>query len=185
MGFRKLKSPLLVAVIVAISAFGARAESEPPDLSALIPTDPPVQVPEGMFYENGTELRHLSDYHGELVVLNFWATWCAPCVKEMPALANLRIDQADKGITVLPVSLDRGGARVVKAFYEKLNLVELPVLTDAKSTLAKSFGITGLPTTIIIDPKGQEVARLMGVLEWDHPATVARLRRYMTQTVQN
>ena len=98
--------------------------------------------------------RTLADYSGRVVVLNLWATWCVPCVREMPALDDLAKFGAKDGIVVLPVSSDRGGAAVVQRFYTDQGIKNLPVLLDPGSRMAHGLGVNGIPTTFLIDRNG-------------------------------
>jgi peroxiredoxin len=118
--------------------------------------------------------RHrLSDYRGQVVFLNFWATWCVPCVAEMPALDRLRAHLAGRGIEVLALSSDRGGAAVVRAFFAKHGIEHLPVTLDQGLSAARALGVQGLPTTVLIDGTGRDRGRLVGAAEWDSQDAIA------------
>lgn len=121
--------------------------------------------------------HRLSDFRGKVVFLNFWATWCAPCVKEMPALDRLHNILAADGIDVLAVSEDREGLPVAKKFHEANKLQSLAVMTDPKGALLRGFKGQGLPTTVLIDKQGREVGRVTGAAEWDTPETVGFLKK--------
>ncbi len=120
--------------------------------------------------------RPLSAWRGRPVVLNFWATWCAPCVKEMPALDRLHNILKADGIAVLAVSEDREGLPVAKKFHDVNKLRDLAVMADPKGALLRGFNGQGLPTTILIDKRGREVGRVTGAAEWDAPETVGFLK---------
>lgn len=122
--------------------------------------------------EEGLETR-LKDFAGKGVVLNFWATWCSPCIKEMPSVRALK-KSAPAGIEVMAVSEDREGVKVAKPFLEKNGWQDLGIVVDKQSALLRSLKIIGLPTTVLIAPDGGEAARLTGIAEWDGPA-VARI----------
>ena len=120
----------------------------------------------------------LADLKGRVVVVNLWASWCAPCVKEMPTLAKLQADYAGKGLKVLPISLDKGDD-VAKA---KLFLADKPPLQFYHADYSLAFALMpteqGLPTTILYDRTGREQARLAGGADWSSPearAVIARL----------
>ncbi len=121
--------------------------------------------------------RSLSDYAGMGVVLNLWATWCVPCVREMPALDDLAKLVAGDGIVVLPVSSDRGGAAVVQRFYGEHGIAHLPVLLDPQGTMARGLNLRGIPTTLLIDKTGQEVGWLEGSADWSSSDAVTVVRR--------
>jgi thiol-disulfide isomerase/thioredoxin len=117
------------------------------------------------------------DFPGEGLVVNLWATWCPPCVAEMPALDRLQALLRGERVRVLPLSSDRGGRAVVEGFYQRLGLRELGLWLDPRGAAARGLGVRGLPTTVILDRAGFERARLEGEAEWDSPALVAAVRR--------
>ena len=121
--------------------------------------------------------RSLADYAGQAVVLNLWATWCIPCVREMPALDDLARMVASSGIVVLPVSSDHGGAAVVQRFYADRGIKNLPVLLDPMSNLAHALNVRGIPTTLLIDRQGNELGWLEGAADWSSPDAVTVVRK--------
>jgi thiol-disulfide isomerase/thioredoxin len=137
---------------------------------ALVQVRPPQKPPALSFATADGQAKTLADYSGQGVVLNLWATWCAPCVAEMPALATAASKLAADHIAVLPISMDRQGAPVVEAFYKKHDITDLPVLLDPKGNAAQTIGAKGIPTTLIIDRKGMLVARLEGAVDWTSAA---------------
>jgi thiol-disulfide isomerase/thioredoxin len=148
------------------------------DLAAvLVPTDPPVAVPDFTFISADGREHHLAEFIGHGMVINLWATWCVPCVAEMPALAELSKSLAPDDIAVLPLSSDRGGAGVVEAFYQEHGIAGLPVLLDPKGAAARAWHVRGIPTSLIINRKGEERARLEGAADWSTPAAAATVRR--------
>jgi thiol-disulfide isomerase/thioredoxin len=121
----------------------------------------------------------LADFRGEVVLLNFWATWCAPCLREMPSLERLQVALEDQPFRVVAVSTDRGGAAAVKPFLKRLKLDEITVLLDARSRLAADMGLRGLPTTYVLDHKGRVVGGMEGPAEWDSPDARALVEHYL------
>ena len=119
----------------------------------------------------------LAAFAGQGLVVNLWATWCPPCVAEMPALDRLQAMLRAERIAVLALSSDRGGRAQVEPFYERLGLKELAIWLDPRGAAARALGARGLPTTVIIDRAGREVARLEGEAAWDAPELVAAVRR--------
>ncbi len=143
----------------------------------LIPTDPPVAPPDIPFFDaSGTEHR-LKEFLGHGMVVNLWATWCAPCVAEMPSLQALSVALAPHDIAVLPLSSDRGGVDTVRAWFKEHDVAGLPILTDPKGALARAWDAHGIPTTVIIDRKGRDCARLEGPADWSSPMAVALIRK--------
>jgi thiol-disulfide isomerase/thioredoxin len=104
---------------------------------------------------------------GKVVVLNLWATWCAPCVREMPALDRLQALVGGPDAEIVALSLDRGGMAQVGPFFERLGLANLAIYLDPPSEAMKTFRPRGLPTTIIVGRDGRELGRVEGELAWD------------------
>jgi len=148
----------------------------PPLSQKLVRTEPPAALPDGTFMDAEGAPRRLADYRGRGLVVNFWATWCAPCVAEMPALAALAAAVAADRIDVLPLSSDRGGAAVVEAWYRGKGITGLPVLLDPKGALARAWGLRGVPTTVIIGRDGLDLGRLEGTADWGTAEAVAVVR---------
>jgi thiol-disulfide isomerase/thioredoxin len=146
------------------------------NLSALKLTDPPKALPEITFIDDDGAEHHLEEFRGHGMVINLWATWCVPCVAEMPALAGLAKTLAPDDIAVLPLSSDRGGAAAVRKFYKAHEIGSLPVLLDPKGAAARAWGVRGIPTTIIVDKQGRERARLEGAADWATPAAAAKVK---------
>ncbi len=146
-----------------------------PALGKLQPA-PGVAVAEFRFTLADGTPRTLADYAGQGVVLNLWATWCVPCVAEMPALAALAGLVGDAPIAVLPLSSDRGGAAAVERFYRERGLQGLPVLLDPRGEAARALGARGIPTTLLIDRHGRERGRFEGAADWAGTAAVAVVR---------
>ena len=119
----------------------------------------------------------LAEFAGQGLMINLWATWCPPCVAEMPALDRLQAMLRAERITMLALSSDRGGRAQVEPFYQRLGLKELAIWLDPRGAAARALGARGLPTTVIIDRAGREVARLEGEAAWDAPELVAAVRR--------
>ncbi len=146
-------------------------------ISTMVPTDPAAPPAEAQFTDAAGAPHSLADFAGRGLVVNLWATWCVPCVAEMPALQAMAQKVAAQGILVLPLSSDRGGAEVVHKFYQAHHIEALPIWLDPKGEAARAWGARGLPTTLIIDRHGREVGRLEGAVDWAADATVAELTR--------
>ncbi len=121
----------------------------------------------------------IRDYEGSFVILNVWATWCGPCVREMPALERLHQELGPSGLEIIAVSVDnpRDNA-AVSEFRDRFSLT-FPLLRDPSGKIQQAYGITGLPTTFIIDRNGRILQRLLGERKWDSPEMVAELRKLM------
>jgi thiol-disulfide isomerase/thioredoxin len=138
-----------------------------PLAQALLPPKASAAAFDTPFFNAKSEKLTLNSLKGQGIVLNFWATWCPPCIKEMPALDNLSTKLKDRGVQVIALSEDRGGMEKVPAFYAARDIRNLDVYLDLNGALSRQMGIEGLPTTVLIDAQGREVGRVMGVLEWD------------------
>ncbi|MEM8553583.1 MAG: TlpA disulfide reductase family protein [Pseudomonadota bacterium] len=108
----------------------------------------------------------LADYQGKVVVLNFWATWCAPCRKEMPALNALQTEFGGEDFDVVTVATGRQSTTGITKFFDEENINALPKHRDPKQGLARSMAVLGLPVTVVLDRDGNEIARLVGDAEW-------------------
>lgn len=145
-------------------------------LAAFRWNDPPRRLPEATFADADGATVRLSEFRGRVVLVNFWATWCAPCVREMPSLARLQERLGGPEFTVVAVSEDREGREVVVPFVNKHGLAGLPVYYDGSGTASRALGVTGIPTSLLIDRRGREVGRLQGAAEWDAPDALALIR---------
>ena len=108
----------------------------------------------------------LEDFAGRVVVANFWATWCAPCRKEMPSLSQLQSHFDERDVIVLAVAAGRNPIPSVERFLDEIDVHNLTVLYDPKQSFSSSMGVLGLPTTILFDRDGSEIARLTGDADW-------------------
>ncbi len=147
---------------------------------ALTELDPPKEPPAFTFLTAKGEKRTLADYRDQGVVLNIWATWCVPCLAEMPALNHLSVLLNDFAVSVLPVSIDTKGLSAVKAYYTAQGIKSLPILLDPDGSIADAFKIDGIPASFIIDRRGRLVAQCLGAAEWDAPGAVATIRRLIS-----
>jgi thiol-disulfide isomerase/thioredoxin len=154
-----------------------RAETLAPLAEGLRPVSPPEPPPDGVFVAPDGSVHHLGEFKGHGMVVNMWATWCAPCVAEMPSLEALSKALAPVDIAVLPLSSDRGGAEVVQAWYQAHRITALPILLDPKGAMARAFEARGIPTTVIINAAGLVVARLEGAADWSTPDAQTLIRK--------
>ncbi len=122
---------------------------------------------------DGAGEQTLEAYHGKYILLNFWATWCAPCRKEMPQLSELQATFGGDDFEVVTIATGRNSPAGIKKFFAEINVDNLPRHQDPKQALASQMGIFGLPITVLIDPEGREVARLRGDADWSSDSAKA------------
>ena len=137
---------------------------------------PPKALPDLAFNDADDKPMKLGDYKGKTVLLNFWATWCAPCVKEMPSLDKLQAEMGKDKFVVLPLSLDGPTKSKVAPFYQDKKLANLGVYFDKGRKAMQSLDISILPTSILVDAQGREIGRLEGEADWDKPEALALMR---------
>jgi len=127
----------------------------------------------------GRQVR-LSSLRGNVVFVNVWATWCQPCVDEMPTIQRLYDQMQARGLEVLAVSLDPLGAQIIEPFMRKYQL-SFPVLLDTKSHIEKLYGTTGVPESFVIDKSGRLVEKVIGPRNWADPQIIAMFQRLLAE----
>jgi len=160
----------LVILLVA-PGLGAAAESasdltDRTRLGEFVPLSQPFPAPTISLADSTGQTVELSNLRGKLVLVNLWATWCEPCLREMPSLERLQSRLGER-IAVLAVSEDRGGNKAVEPFIAKLGLKSLKIYIDPKSEVGHALGVRGLPTSFVIDRDGKVIGRVEGAAEWD------------------
>ncbi|MBI4184870.1 MAG: TlpA family protein disulfide reductase [Proteobacteria bacterium] len=175
-------SVLALTSIFAIRSGRQEAPPSPPIAGTVQNFEvavPPRAMPEvGMRDAAGAEVG-LGRFRGKVVLLNLWATWCGPCVREMPSLDRLQAALAGERFEVVALSEDLGGADAVRRFYERTGVRHLAIHLDPRGALARAVGARGLPTSLLIDREGREIGRLEGAADWDSPEAVALIRYYL------
>jgi thiol-disulfide isomerase/thioredoxin len=135
--------------------------------------DRPRAVPEIRFTDDQGHDLTLGNFQGRTILLNIWATWCVPCRKEMPALDRLQAKLGGEEFLIIPLSIDRDGAAAVKRFYQEVGVEKLGIYVDPSGRASRALSVPGVPTTLLIDREGREVARKMGEAQWDGAEMVA------------
>jgi thiol-disulfide isomerase/thioredoxin len=162
----------VIAVVVAVAP-AAIAQSAPTN---LVVHPVPKSVPAIAFDSAKGTSTTLAAFKDKVIVLNIWATWCVPCRREMPALDRLQATLGGPNFAVVPLSVDRGGVDTVTKFYADIGIHNLPIYLDTSGKAVHELGAVGLPTTLILDRSGQEIARVVGPAEWDTPEVIAFLK---------
>ena len=126
---------------------------------------------------SGNEIN-LKDYKGKLVIVNFWATWCQPCKKEMPSLDDLYLDNNFKNLKIFAVNMEQPNTSKTKKFFADLNIKKLKIYFDHNLNFVKEFKLRGVPTTILINKKGEEFARIIGEVNFQDKKFVKWLSNY-------
>jgi len=166
---------LALTLLGAVLAFTlpASAGEAPQNFGVL---DTPAAVPEISFVDGAGQPKTLAGYSGKVVLLNIWATWCAPCRKEMPTLDRLQATLGGPDFEVVVLSMDRKGPDVVKKFYALIGVQHLALNIDTSAEAMFALGAVGLPMTLLINRDGKEIGRLIGPAEWDAPDMVDFIR---------
>ncbi|MEM1432272.1 MAG: TlpA disulfide reductase family protein [Pseudomonadota bacterium] len=145
------------------------------DMKKLVFTSEPKPLPEVEIVDGAGGSATLDAYRGNWVVLNFWATWCAPCRVEMPMLSNLQTHFEGQPVEVVTVATGRNSPQGITRFFEDIEVSNLPEYRDPTQALARAMAVLGLPITVILDPEGNEVARMRGDAHWDSHSAIAIL----------
>jgi len=178
-------SRALASLLLLISAGGglAAADNDPAvseraGLGEFIPASPPLPAPAISFVDLAGNPVSLSEFTGKIVLVNLWATWCQPCLREMPSLERVQSHLGGK-IAVIAISEDRGGSKTVEPFIDKLGLKSVKVYLDPKSAMQRAFKVEGLPTSFLIDREGRVLGRVEGAAEWDAPKLLQILKSFL------
>ncbi len=141
--------------------------NELPDLKNLVVHKIPKIYDNVIFLDDADEEINIQNLDSKLIILNFWATWCEPCKEEMPSLNRLQANQKLKNLKIYPINIGKENLKKVKSFFTELDINNLKPYFDNPSTLAKTFSLRGLPTTILLNSKGEEFARIIGSINFD------------------
>ena len=135
-------------------------------LNNIVINENPKPISSLLFEDfSGNEIN-LKDYQGKLVIINYWATWCAPCKKEMPSLDKLYQDKNFKNLQVFAVNMEQPNPLKTKKFFDDLNIKKLSIFFDSNLNFVKEFKLRGVPTTVLINKKGEEFARIIGEVDF-------------------
>ena len=130
------------------------------------------------FLDTKNAILDLRDYHGKLILLNFWATWCAPCKEEMPSLDSLQSHKDLDNLKIFPINIGKDNNQKALKFFEELKIKNLEIYFDPPTTLAKKFSLRGLPTSIFFNKEGKEFARIIGSIDFMDEKFIEWLQNY-------
>jgi thiol-disulfide isomerase/thioredoxin len=167
---------LIVFIYLIITNFSYG--SEKPDIKNLILIKNPKKYENIIFKDINQKNVNLDDFKGKLILLNFWATWCAPCKEEMPSLDNLQSNSKFYNLKIFPINIGQEDISKTEIFFKNLGIQNLDIYIDAPITLAKKFSLRGVPTTILLNKQGREFARIMGSIDFNNEDFINWLKTY-------
>jgi len=167
-----------VKQLTAPSGPGSNALSQG-HMAAFVFKKEPEAVPEVRFQDGNGAEKTLADWRGKVVLVNLWATWCAPCRKEMPALDHLQKELGSSKFEVVAISIDRTGLPGARKFLDETGVRDLALYADPTTKLSSVLRAVGLPVTVLIDAQGREIGRLVGPAEWDSEDAKRLIRAVM------
>ena len=151
---------------------------EKSDLKNLVLVKNPKLYEDVIFKDINQKNVNLDDFKGKLIILNFWATWCAPCREEMPSLDNLQSNIKLDNLKIFPINIGQEKISKSKFFFKELKIKNLDIYIDAPITLAKKFALRGVPTTILFNKDGKEFARIIGSIDFNDEEFIKWLKNY-------
>ena len=151
---------------------------EKPNIKNLVLSKNPKIYEEVVFKDSNDYDVNLDDFKGKLLILNFWATWCAPCREEMPSLDGLQSNSNFDNLKIFPINIGQENFSKSDFFFKELGIQNLEIYFDAPITLAKKFSLRGVPTTILFNKKGEEFGRIMGSIDFNNLEFINWLKQY-------
>ncbi len=175
---------IVLYTALALGANAARAEMALPDpavfqpfltgdMAKLVPSDAPTPLPAASLLDEADALHGFDEYKGKILLVNFWATWCAPCRKELGALDRLQAELGSDRFAVVTIATGRNPLPAIRKLFAEEAITHLPILRDPDQAFARETGVLALPVSLIVDGEGNEVARLLGDAVWDGPEAKA------------
>ena len=168
----------LLIIFIYLITINFSYASEKPDLKNLVLLKNPKLYKDVIFMDINQKNVNLYDFKGKLIILNFWATWCAPCKEEMPSLDALQTNAKLDNLKIFPINIGQEDISKSELFFKELNIQNLEIYFDAPITLAKKFSLRGVPTTILFNKEGKEFARIIGSINFDDEKFINWLKFY-------
>ena len=167
---------LLIFIYLVTSNIGHALEK--PNIKNLVLLKNPKSYEDVTFMDINEKNVNIDDFKGKLIIINFWATWCAPCKEEMPSLDNLQSNTKLNNLKIFPINVGQEDKSKSERFFKELNINNLDIYIDAPTTLAKKFSLRGVPTTILINKEGKEFARIIGSIDFNDEEFINWLKIY-------
>jgi thiol-disulfide isomerase/thioredoxin len=177
--FKNLKTIKLFILLFCFSVFSSISQTNDDfPLNNIAINEIPKPISSLIFEDFLGNKININDYQGKLVLINFWATWCAPCKKEMPSLDKLSQDKKFKNLEVLAINMEQPNKLKTKKFFDDLNINNLKIYFDPKLNFVKEFKLRGVPTTVLVNKKGEEFARIIGEVDFEEKKFLKWLLNY-------
>ena len=174
----KLLTLKFILIFIYLISSSSSYAIQQPNLKNLVIHKDPIKLEIINFKNINNETINLNNFKNSLIVINFWATWCAPCIEEMPSLNRLQANPVFNNLQIIPINVGRDNIEKSKNFYKKLKIDNLKIYFDKNVELANKFSLRGLPTTVFINKKGEEFARIMGFVNFDDKTIIKWLQKY-------
>ena len=165
-------------LIIFIFLLSTSFADEIPEIKNIVINKELKKYDRVIFLDTKNEELSLTDFQGNLILLNFWASWCAPCKEEMPSLDLLQINKNLDNLKIFPINIGQDDTEKALMFFEQLKIKNLDLYFDAPETLAKKFGLRGIPTSILFNKEGLEFARIIGSIDFEDQKFINWLIRY-------
>ncbi len=182
----RLFSTIVLYTALALGANAALAQSVDPallagDMKKLVVAEMPKDLPAGEFTREDGSTGSLMDHRGKVVLVNFWATWCAPCRHEMPMLSALQTEFGGEEFQVVTISTGRDNPAKIARFFGDMDISNLPQNRDEGMRTARKLAVLGLPVVLLLDRDGREIARMTGPATWDSAEARALIASLVAQ----
>ena len=168
----------LLTIIIYLTIANFSYALEKPDIKNLILLKNPKAYEDIIFKDINQKNVNLADFKGKLIILNFWATWCAPCKEEMPSLDYLQSNSEFDNLKIFPINIGQEDPSKSELFFQELDIQNLDIYYDSTITLAKKFTLRGVPTSILFNKEGKEFARIIGSIDFNDEKFINWLKLY-------
>ena len=174
----KLLTLKFILIFIYLISSSSSYAIQQPNLKNLVIHKDPKKLEKINFININKETIDLNKFKNSLIIINFWATWCAPCIEEMPSLSRLQANPVFNNLQVIPINVGRDNLEKSKNFYKKLKINNLGIYFDKDVELANKFLLRGLPTTVFINKNVEEFARVIGFINFDNKEIIKWLQKY-------